>query len=264
MVKVVMQLFKTLKNFVYLDDNDSLFSCKMYSFCLIGLCKGQHSRSFKMYQVSTILSSLISAILLFCNFFIDFKKKTSKEIINDCEFMVYSSFVVLKVFLLFLKMKKVKDFIESLSDKSFGWDKMKYLEMRRRNYARNLYLVIMLAIFVICGSISFFAWPLFNRDQFPMKVTIHVNFDAYPGLFSVVYIFICLIFGLFIFLTTQLHNLSGFLFSYLSNEFKILGERYTIVFDGLEDNIYNDKHERVDEIERTLKENDIQHQKLLK
>ena len=202
--------------------------------------------------------------LLFGNFFIGFEKKTYKEIINDCEFMIYVSFVVLKVFFLFVKVKKIKDLILNLSDKNYGWDGMKYLEMRRRHYKRNLYLVINFAMFVLCGLMSFFVWPLFNHDQFPFKVQIPVNFDAYPGSFVVAYLLVCLIFALTVILVTQLHNLSGFLFSYVSNEFEILGERYRIIFDGLEDNIQNDKHELVDEIERVLKENDVQHQKLLK
>lgn len=268
MVKVELKMYKTLKqkvkNFVHLDENESLFSCKILCFCFIGLCKSQHSIKFKIYQISTALSLIAVAALLICNLFSGLKEKTFKKFIHDCEFMVYDVFITLKLALVFVKLGKIKELVESLSDKSFGWDKKMYLEMRRRNYAKNLLLMMVLVIFESCGLISFMELPLFNEVQFPLDIKVPVNFNDYPKLFWIVYILICFIITFTVMMVIQIHHLSGCLFSYLSNEFEILGERYKILFDGLEDNIQNDKHELLGEIEKSLKENIIQHQKLLK
>lgn len=268
MVKVELKMFKTLKlkvqNFVHLDENESLFSCKILCFCFIGLCKSQHSIKFKIYQTSTALSLIVLNALLICNLF-SLKEKTFNKFIHDWEFVVYDLFLNLKVALVFVKLRKIKELVEGLSDKAFGWDKKKYLEMRRRNYAKNVHLLMVFGIFEACAFISFVTLPLFNQVQLlPLDLTIPFNLNSYPKLFWIVYILIWLIISFVIMMLTQIHHLSGCLFSYLKNEFEILGERYEILFDGLEDNIQNDKHELLDEIEKSLKENTIQHQKLLK
>ncbi|CAO1417713.1 unnamed protein product [Diamesa hyperborea] len=107
----------------------------------------------------------------------------------------------------------------------------------------------------ICGVLFFFAFSL--SDFIP------IDTDANPRLFSVIYVLSCIIIIHVLMIMTQLHHLSGCLFSFLSNEFVVLGKRYERIFDGLEDNIDNDSQELVDKIERSLNENAIQHQKLV-
>ena len=163
----------------------------MYCFCLFGLCEGQHSLAFKMYQLSSALSLVLLAVMLICNLFIGFKQKTFTKLIYDFEFSIYGIYIILKGFLILLKITKIKHLIESLGEKLFGWDAENYLEMRRKNYERNISLIMKLVIFNGLGLTCYITLPLFKQDEFPLFVTIPVNFDAYNGgLFWAVFLFV--------------------------------------------------------------------------
>ena len=256
MVKLYKTLNQKVKNFVHLDRNESLFSCKVYCFCAIGLCKVKHSSKLKMYQLSTAMSLIALATFFICNPFIGLKEKSFMEILYDCEFVVYIVFILLKMVLLFVKKREIERLIKTLNSKVFGWDKEEYLEIRRINYSRNTYFLIIFVMFEICGVLFFFAFPLF--DLIPIDIV------ANPVFFWVIYLLSCSVIIHVVLIMTHVNHLAGCLFSFLSNEFVILGRSYERVFDGLEDNIDNDSQELVDEIEKTLNENAVQHQKLIK